>query len=72
MAGFGLVRVGQSRIEQRALSVMDGVEGHLRRRSIKAVINSVEGHQYTGGLCLQRRSVGDTCHAPIGEARKYL
>jgi hypothetical protein len=67
MAGFGLVRVGQSRIEQRALGGW-----HLCIRSLKTVINSVEGHQYTGGLCLQRRSVGDTCHAPIGVARKYL
>jgi hypothetical protein len=51
---------------------MDGVEGHLHRRIIKAVTESVEGHQYTRGLCLQHRGAGDMCHVPISVAQKYL
>jgi hypothetical protein len=56
----------------QALGTMDGAEGHLRTRGLKAVTDGAEDHQYTGDLCLQHRSVEDTCHIPIGEAQKYL
>jgi hypothetical protein len=43
---------GRSQIGRRAFDTMDGAEGQLRTRGLKAVTDGAEGHQYTGGLCL--------------------
>jgi hypothetical protein len=63
---------GEAGSDGETLGATDGAEGHLCRRSRKAVTDSAEGHQYTGGLCLQRRGTGDMCHVSIGGAQKYL